>query len=205
MKNLLSVVLVSIFLIGCSSAQKTDTVSKASPPWKLNENQKAFMKDKKIKYKTLVVYFSKTGNTQKIAFKISIILKADLERIIDLNNRGFCLGGGEATFGIAAKIKKPKFKAEDYDLVLIGTPIWSWSMTPAIRAYLKKNKGKIKRVAFFVTAGGTKPDKIVKNMEKLLDIKSISHIGFTRKDFKKPLLVQKKLNTFLMNFLDIKK
>ena len=205
MKKLILIIIFLIFILGCSSTQDIDSVSKASPPWKLDGAQKDFMKDKKVKYKTLVAYFSKTGNTQKIAFKISIMLKADLERIVDLNNRGFILGGGAATFGIAADINKSKYKAEDYDLVVIGTPIWSWSMSPAIRAYLNQNKGKFKKVAFFVTSGNTAPDNVVESMEKLIDTKSIAHIGYIEKDFKDTHKVQERLNTFLVNFLEMKK
>ncbi len=192
-----------IFLAGCSSTQKAgvDTVSKSSPEWKLDADQKDFLKNKKPKFKTLVVYFSKTGNTQKIAYKMAVMLKGDIDRVVDLNDRGFCLGGGAATFGIAADIGKMKYDPAVYDLVILGTPIWSWNVSPAIRAYIKQYRGKFKNLAFFTTAGGTAPDKIVKKMEKLSGQKGLAFTGFLEKEFKNQKLIQERLNTFLLHFL----
>jgi len=203
MKKIIFASLLCLIISGCSSSQKkgVDTVSKSSPEWKLDADQKNFLHNKKPKYKTLVVYFSKTGNTQKIAYKIAVMLKGDIDRIIDLKNRGFCLGGGAAMFGMTADIGDMKYNPADYDLVILGTPIWSWNMSPAMRAYIEKYKGKFKNLGFFVTAGGTAPGKIVKKMEKLTGKKGIAFTGFIEKEFKTPGVIQKRLNKFLLNFL----
>ena len=42
---------------------------------------------------------------------------------------------------------------DDYDLIVIGTPIWAGRMTPAARTYLGSRKLEGKRVAFFCTSG----------------------------------------------------
>jgi len=203
MKKIIFISLLCLVFTDCSTSQKgrVDTVSKSSPEWKLDADQKTFLHNKKPKYKTLVVYFSKSGNTQKIAYKIAIMLKGDIDRITDLNNRGFCLGGGAATFGIAADIGAMKYNPADYDLVILGTPVWSWNMSPAMRAYIKKYRGKFKNLGFFVTAGGTAPDKIIKKMEKLSGKKGIAFTGFIEKEFKTPEVIQERLNKFLLNFL----
>jgi flavodoxin len=39
----------------------------------------------------------------------------------------------------------------DYDLIIIGTPIWAWSPTPAIRTYIKNNNLSGKKIALFFT------------------------------------------------------
>ncbi len=202
MRKISIVFLSIIFLWGCSSSQEIDSKATASPEWKMDSNQQEFLKGKKPKYKVLVAYFSKTGNTQKIAYKIAVMLGGDVERVKDLNTRGFCLGGGAATFGVGADINKPDKNPEEYDLVIIGTPIWSWTMAPAIHAYIKQNKDKFKKVAFFVTAGGTSPEGTVEDMEELSGKKALAFTGFIEDEFEKSEEIQKKLNTFLLNFLE---
>jgi hypothetical protein len=48
---------------------------------------------------------------------------------------------------IAHTTKNPS----DYDLVIVGTPIWAWSPAVAIRTYLGKNSLSGKKVALFFT------------------------------------------------------
>ncbi len=51
-----------------------------------------------------------------------------------------------------------------YDLVVIGTPVWGWNITPPVRTYLQENKDKFKKVAFFKTCGDSK-NKTFPDME----------------------------------------
>ena len=118
--------------------------------------------------KKLVVFYSRSGNTQKVALEIARSLRADVDEIIDLKDRtrkiiGWLIAGKDAS---QKKLTEIKFKKDpkNYDLVIIGTPIWAWTMTPAIRTYLSKNK--IKKVAFFSTAGSRK-NKAFEEMAKL--------------------------------------
>jgi hypothetical protein len=39
-------------------------------------------------------------------------------------------------------------------LVVIGTPVWAWSVSSPVRAYLSANKQRLPEVAFFCTMGG---------------------------------------------------
>ena len=118
--------------------------------------------------KTLVVFYSRTGNTKKVAEEIAKILNADIEEIIDKKDRkgivGWLKSGRDATFKKSAEIEFVK-NPIDYDLVIIGTPIWAFTMTPAIRTYLSENK--FKKVAFFSTSGGSEGKKIFNEMEKI--------------------------------------
>ena len=119
--------------------------------------------------KILVAYYSRTGNTKRVAEKIAGMLKADTNEIIDLKERkrviiGWLISGRDAMKKKETQIKFKK-NPEKYDLVIIGTPIWAWNMAPAVRTYLKQNR-KIKKVAFFCTFGGSS-GKTFKEMERL--------------------------------------
>ena len=118
--------------------------------------------------KILIAYYSKTGNTKKVAEKISKILNADIDDIIDKTNRegikGWVLGGRDAMKEKETEIEYKKDPSK-YNVVIIGTPVWAFTLTPAVRTYLKDNK-KIKKVAFFCTNGGV-PGKTFSEMENL--------------------------------------
>jgi flavodoxin len=105
--------------------------------------------------KTLVVYYTRTGKTKFVAETIAATMCADLEEVVDLKKRGgpigFVLGGKDATRKSLTEISPAKKNPTDYDLVVIGTPIWAWSPTPAIRTYLGKNDLSGKKVALFYT------------------------------------------------------
>ena len=118
--------------------------------------------------KALVVFYSRNGNTKKVAGKISRSLKADSEEIFDLKSRsgiwGWIFGGRDAYMKKSTEIKQ-EINPQKYDLVVIGTPIWAGTMTPAVRSYLKRHKLN-KKVAFFCTAGD-KQTSAFRQMEEL--------------------------------------
>jgi len=174
----LPVVVATLMMIGIFSglcaAQETSR--------EIQEKETAV--DKKI----LVVYYSRTGNTKRVAEDIAASLKADIEEIVDIRDRsgfmGYMKAGRDAMKARLTEIGQMQKDPADYDVVIIGTPIWAWSMTPAVRTYMVKYKSAIKQAAFFTTAGGSKPDKIVKAMEELLGMKPLGTVGFVQKEFK---------------------
>ena len=52
--------------------------------------------------------------------------------------------------------KSPK----DYDLIVVGTPMWNKRITPAVRTYLKENSFSEKKVALFCTNLGSQPERV---------------------------------------------
>ncbi len=105
--------------------------------------------------KSLVIYYTRTGNTKFIAEKIASKIVSDTEEIVDLKKRsgpiGFLLGGKDATQSKETKICETKHSPKDYNLIIIGTPVWSSSPTPAIRTYINHNSLSGKKVAIFLT------------------------------------------------------
>jgi flavodoxin len=131
--------------------------------------------------KILITYYSRTGNTEKAAKNIAEILGADLDRILDKKSRKGFLGiigaGKDALFRKSTFIETDKDPAQ-YDIVIIGTPVWAGSAAPAVRTYLKNNK--IVKAAFFCTSGGGGAAKTFSNMEKL-SIRPIATLGLRDK------------------------
>ncbi len=103
--------------------------------------------------KTLVVYYTRTGNAKFIAETVAAELGADTEEVIDKKKRqgtfGYLSAGRDAMGQKETEIAQTKRTPSDYDLVIIGQPIWAGNPTPAIRTYLNKNNLSGKKVALF--------------------------------------------------------
>lgn len=108
--------------------------------------------------KTLIVYYSRTGNTRKVAEALQKELGCDIEEIQSVKSYagpiGWILAGKEGSKRTNAKIKPAVKNPADYDLVILGTPIWAWNISSPVRAYLAMNKDNIKKIAAFCTMGG---------------------------------------------------
>jgi len=140
------------------------------------------------KPRILVVFYSRTGHTRKVTEDLALLLGADVEELTDQKARagmsGY-LGAGKDALGEKLTGLGPlKFNPVDYELVVIGTPVWSWNMTPAVRTYLTMQKASLRNVAFFTLSGKTAPDKIVKKMEIVAGRTARAFAGFVDADLK---------------------
>jgi menaquinone-dependent protoporphyrinogen IX oxidase len=149
----------------------------------------------------LVVYYSRTGNTERVARDVAARLGADLEKIVDHASRlgfiGYLRAVYDSTRKIAADIAAPQKNPADYELTIVGTPVWGWNITPAARAFLQKAKGTPRELAFFVTSGNTDAQRIVPGMEEVAERKALAFTGFNSDELKNPAAYEKKLAAFI--------
>ena len=145
--------------------------------------------------KYLIIYFSRTGTTKKVAESISNSLKCDSEEILDTQNRegalGYIKSGKDATLKKLTIIKNIKKNPKEYDMIIIGTPVWAWTMSTPIRTYISQNKDSFNKVAFFCTMGGSGSEKTFKDMEVLCGKKPLAVLDLKTKDVIKNEYVSK--------------
>ncbi len=136
--------------------------------------------------KILVVYYSRTGTTKLVAEKIQAHLGSEIEEIFDTKSRTGFLSylrcGMDATFKRLTVIREPKNDPQNYDLVVIGTPVWSHTITPPVRTYIKQKSADFKKVAFFCTSGGGSNEHAFKDMEDLCSKKPIATMELSEED-----------------------
>lgn len=137
--------------------------------------------------KSLVVYYSRTGTTKKVAQEITKALKSDIEEVIDIKNRkghlGYLISGRDASMKRLTLIKPMQKDASKYDLVIIGTPVWAWDVTPAIRTYLVQTK-ITKKAAVFCTLGGSGSKTAFKSMKALIKGEVVAELSLKTKEVK---------------------
>ena len=117
--------------------------------------------------KSLVVYYSMSGNCKMVAEKIKEMAGADVLRIEpekafpDSGFKKFFWGGKSAVMGDTPVLKEYSFDATLYDTVVIGFPVWASRMAPPLKTFVADNlealKGK--KVASFACQGGSGAEK----------------------------------------------
>jgi len=130
-----------------------------------------------MRKKILVAYYSRHGHTGKVGKRIARALWAKVEEIKDIKSRDHLVSWEKSSFDeelrAPTKIWELKYDPKDFDLVVIGTPIWD-GISPPVRAYLSRNK--FKKVAFFSTFGAAAEDAFYV-MEKLARKKPVAVLG----------------------------
>lgn len=145
--------------------------------------------------KILVIFYSRSGKTKKIAEAISGILKCDQEEIFDVKSRegiaGFLSAGNDANLRRLSVIKEIKNNPSLYDLVIIGTPIWSSNISTPIRTYLFLYKEEFKEVAFFCTKLGSDSQKVFDDMKNLSQKSPLALLELTSREVVRNQYIQK--------------
>lgn len=145
--------------------------------------------------KTLVVFYSRTGVTKKIALQIASELGADTEELIDTDARlgawGYLKSGREAIQKKLAVLQSQKYQPSEYDLLIIGTPTWAAAMACPLRTYLTVNQGRIKNVAFFATHGSSGGENAIRQMAKLSGLESRAELALTTREVLKDTAAEK--------------
>ena len=137
--------------------------------------------------KTLVAYYSKTGNTKFVAQERAKRLEAELCEIKDKKNRkgiwGFINGSLDARREKITEIEASQ-SAENYELVIAGSPVWFDKMAPATRTFIVQNNFSNRKVAFFLTSGSSDSEKAMGNMKKSVNkafhIKEIEELAVSK-------------------------
>ncbi len=110
--------------------------------------------------KKLVVYFSYTGNTRKIANIIKDKLNCDileLNPVVDYSTDYQKVVDEEQSLegsNHMPEIKDINVNLDNYDTIIIGTPVWWYTISPVIRTFLNKYDLSNKTVIPFATNAG---------------------------------------------------
>lgn len=141
-------VVLSIFIIsGCNNTNKKTKTKNIN-----NENNKS-----------VVLYFSATGTTKKVADKIATKSNSDIIEIIpkeeykseDLNYNSDCRANREQRDSKARPEIKNKIDISKYDTIYLGYPIW-WGTNPKIiLTLLDTYDFSNKTIIPFCTSGST--------------------------------------------------
>jgi flavodoxin len=131
----------------------------------------------------LIVYFSRSGYTQRVAQEVAHATGADSEAIRERKSRrgfmGYWRSAREALRAVAAHIEPDTSNPCDYSLVVLGTPVWAGHVSSPVRAYIARHKDDFARVALFCTEGGSGAPKVLQAMSALCGRTPVATAFFT--------------------------
>lgn len=121
--------------------------------------------------KKLIVYYSLNGNTEYAAKLLAEKTGGDLIRLIPASQPAkqgplkFIKGGFSALWHETPSLEPLNIDLNDYELIIIGTPIWAGTYTPAIGSFLKQYNLKDKKIAIFVSSSSGEGEKTIQQLK----------------------------------------
>ena len=140
-----------------------------------------------VAMKSLVVYYSRSNITKKLAEDIAGKLNCDIEEIkpkVNYNGKlGYARGIKDGASGKNVELESLKYNPQEYDVVYLGAPVWASKAANPLISYLLQNEGKFNDVKFFLTAGSSGFDSSFKQMEDKSK-KPLKTLALTTKEVK---------------------
>jgi multimeric flavodoxin WrbA len=132
--------------------------------------------------KTLIVYHSRSGNTRRVAQALARQLHADLDEIRIVQPLagwlGYAMCAIESLAALPPALRPGHHRPSNYELVLIGTPVWFWNVSSPVRSWLEAHPLK-HRLAFFCTMGGSGGGRAFATMAKLAGKEPVATLALT--------------------------
>jgi flavodoxin len=154
--------------------------------------------------KCLIVYYSMSGNTKRVAEKLSRVLNCDLEEITELKRRRGTLGFIKSVYEILGKKFPPILELERdphaYDTIIVGTPVWVGSLATPVKSFLERYGARIDRAAFFLTKGGEAETKAFAQMSEILGMKPVATMQIRAGELKRDVDLSDRCARYIENF-----
>ena len=119
----------------------------------------------------LIVFHSRTGYTRRVAEELAGECNGAVDEICPVGERrnlaGYLRCAIEARAGRTPPVIAARQDPARFELVLVGTPIWAWSLSSPVRTYLRQHARELKHVAFFCTMRGAGAENAFSEMHAL--------------------------------------
>jgi flavodoxin len=151
----------------------------------------------------LVVYYSRTGMTRKMAEAVAQQYGCDIEAIHEPASRDGALNyfrsGYEAITRKTPEIERTVRNPADYALTILGTPVWAGNISSPMRSYILRNKDRFNQVAAFCTMGGSGGDKVLEEIGVLCGKNLVAKLRMTDREIDSDQVPQR-VATFLNSY-----
>jgi len=128
-----------------------------------------------------IVFHSVTGNTEGVAKRIASATSGELIRVKD------CAGYNKITLYLKGaprarrrhldQIEPAVIDVSGHSVIVVGTPVWAWSPTPAANAAIAALRGcEGKKGIVFATCGG-KAGETLSMMKEALAARGVDVVG----------------------------
>lgn len=119
----------------------------------------------------LVVYYSRSGTTRRIAEMLAHDLSADIEAIQEQGEhvaragvRGYVRSLMDALRRRQVKVMPATHDVSAYDVIVVGSPVWASHASAPALSWLREQGGNIRHLALFCTLGGSSSKTALEQM-----------------------------------------
>ena len=158
---------------------------------------------KKSGAENLILYYSQTGATEKVAQELQKVLGADMEAV-ELENpytgtyaETIERVGKERESGNLPELKPLKVDLSKYDVIYLGYPIWFGTYALPISSLVKEYNFEGKKIVTFCTFGSGGLEPAIRDLKKALPKAEIAEEGFGIRNAR-IASTAKELNRFLV-------
>lgn len=123
--------------------------------------------------KTLIVFFSWGGNTRTVANYIHDLIGGDIVEVEtvtpypDRYEEVIRIAPQELANDYRPPLKTRVDNMDEYDILIVGTPIWGGHLTPAMKSFLASYDLSGKTIAPFCTHGGSGTSQSVNDIRSV--------------------------------------
>ncbi|GHU71878.1 hypothetical protein AGMMS49992_06680 [Clostridia bacterium] len=136
--------------------------------------------------KYLVVYYSRTGGSERLAKALQKKLGSDIDRIgyAKTEKVSFISAALQAARKATAKFTGEMHNAAKYDKVYFVSPVWAGALATPIRSYMSYYKDSIKSYELLVTCGSSGLEGAAKDAQTVIGKPAANAEQFTAKEVK---------------------
>ncbi|MCX8043635.1 MAG: hypothetical protein N3B18_05840 [Desulfobacterota bacterium] len=132
--------------------------------------------------KTLILYYSRSGNTRAASEVLQRELRADMVEIKDCGNRGpgfgIVMGMLKTILNLNTDTDPATVDLAPYKTVIVAAPIWAAKFGLAMRSFVERNRFDGKRVIIFITADVFIEEKYQKKHRELIEASGGTVAGY---------------------------
>jgi flavodoxin len=137
----------------------------------------------------LVVCFSRSGTTQRLAEMLAARLPADCEALREREGlqprsgtRGYARSIVDVIVHRRADLRPTMHDLSHYDIVVVGTPVWASRASTPIATWLVEHRKEFRQIAFFCSLGGRGSERAFEQMRASAGVSPIATCAVTGAD-----------------------
>lgn len=138
----------------------------------------------------LVCYFSRTGHTRRLAQELQRALGAEIEELREPRPRkglrGFVRSALDAITHRYPAIETPRHDPAQFDLLVLGGPIWVGRMASPLRTYAAGPARRAPHIALFCTEAARGADMAFAELEVLCGCERVGSLAVAGRDRERP-------------------
>ena len=121
--------------------------------------------------RVLIVFHSRSGATAAVARQLAGMLEADLDEVVAIRPLLGRLGFARCLIQSFRRERPDIATARDpadYDLVIIGSPVWAGRLAAPMRTYLTRHADRLPTLAAFCTSGSGSSGELFGEIRSLI-------------------------------------